>query len=308
MVDLVSVIMPAYNAEKYIAESIESVIAQTYTNWELIIVDDGSTDNTAKIVSNYVVLDTRIKYICQENQKQGIARNNGLKLSKGKFIAFLDSDDIWVADKLEIQLKCIEENRSDLVFSAGFVFSKDISVPDYEYNTILGELQGDNGFKSLLRRNFIPILSVLVTRQALIGVGGFDHRPEIQNVEDYHLWLKMLLKGFAFFGMSDRLFYYRQHKDQVTASDPCASEKVLIMLDSFLEHPVCMQSSIRQAILRRAKTWYQQNATTRITASAILARMAQIEQLRQFAFSTRIIMMLIGIRASKKFLNFLVHA
>jgi len=264
--------MPAYNAEKYIAESIDSVIAQTYTNWELIIVDDGSTDKTGKIASSYVALDERVKYIYQENQKQSIARNNGLKLCRGKYIAFLDSDDIWVINKLEVQLKCIQENKSDLVFSAGFVFSQDISNPDFEFNTTEGIIVGDDGFESLLRQNFIPILSVLVTRQALNEVGGFDENPEIQNVEDYQLWLKLLLKGFVFFGMSGKLFYYRQHKDQVTASDPYASEKVLIMFNTFLKYPFRMQSGIRKAMLLRGKTWYFQNGTNRNAATKILAR------------------------------------
>jgi len=299
--------MPAYNAEKYIAESIESVIAQTYTNWELIIVDDGSTDNTRNIISDYVSHDTRIKYVCQENKKQGAARNNGLRLSKGKFIAFLDSDDIWVADKLKVQLTCIQENGADLVFSAGFVFSTNTRFPDYEYNTILGKLQGDKGFKSLLRQNFIPILSVLVTRQALKEVDGFHQSPDIQNVEDYHLWLKLLLKGFIFWGMPDKLFYYRQHKDQITASDPYASEKVIIMLNTFLEYPFRMHISIRKAMLMRVQAWYSQNGTTRKAAYGILLRMGQIDHLKLIAISTRLVLILIGLRASRKALSLWIH-
>src|SRR5580765_2861093 len=86
--DLVSVIMPAYNAEKYISDAIKSVIAQTYSNWELIVIDDGSTDATAAIIQQYLVTGTRIKYIYQDNGGQGKARNNGLNHAKGELIAF----------------------------------------------------------------------------------------------------------------------------------------------------------------------------------------------------------------------------
>src|ERR1700759_692275 len=97
---LVSVITPAYNAGNFIHETIDSVIAQTYTNWELIIIDDGSTDNTAAIVKQYVVRDSRIKYLYQQNGKQGKARNNGMTHSSGTIIAFLDADDTWTPHKL----------------------------------------------------------------------------------------------------------------------------------------------------------------------------------------------------------------
>src|SRR5919106_5413407 len=98
--NLVSVIMPAYNAEKYIAGSIRSVIVQTYSDWELIVVDDGSTDSTATVVQEFVARDPRIKYIFQENGRLGKARNTGIRNSSGPLIAFLDSDDLWVPIKL----------------------------------------------------------------------------------------------------------------------------------------------------------------------------------------------------------------
>ena len=102
--NLVSVVMPAYNSEKYIAESIESVLNQTFKNFEIIVVDDGSTDNTRKIISDYK--DNRIRYYYQENLGSGAARNLGLSNSRGNWIAFLDSDDLWNPVKLEEQLKC----------------------------------------------------------------------------------------------------------------------------------------------------------------------------------------------------------
>lgn len=305
---LVSVIMPAFNAEKHISESIESVIAQTYKNWELVIVDDGSTDDTGTIAKHYTARDIRIKYIYQENQKQGASRNNGIKISKGNLIAFLDSDDVWVAEKLEIQLRCLNDNEVDLVYSAGFVFFNDISEPTNTYNTISETVSGDEGVTKLLRQNFIPIPSVLVSKKALNEVGGFDTSLEIQNVEDYHLWLKLMIKGFSFYGIPDRLFYYRQHESQVTAADPYAFEKVITMLCSHLNYPKRMDFSINEAKLTWGRNWYILKATDRKSASEILDKMMKIDRLKAIGSFTRLVLNVFGFRISKKILNRLVRS
>ena len=110
MSDMVSIIMPSYNTAKYISESIKSVQAQTHTNWELIIVDDCSTDNTDEIISEFLS-DSRIRYIKNEqNSGAAVSRNRALREAKGKWIAFLDSDDLWLPDKLEKQIRFMQEN------------------------------------------------------------------------------------------------------------------------------------------------------------------------------------------------------
>src|SRR2546423_988247 len=96
---LVSIVVPAYNAEKYLEETIQSVIAQTYPNWQLVIVDDGSTDNTAEIVKSWALRDKRIFYYYQTNQRMASARNNGIRRATGKYIAFLDADNIFLPNK-----------------------------------------------------------------------------------------------------------------------------------------------------------------------------------------------------------------
>src|ERR1700744_5385897 len=102
MAELISIIMPAYNAENFIGSAIESVLDQTYLNWELIVVNDGSTDQTAAIVETFAASDKRIKCISQPNMRQGAARNTGIKNSRGDLIAFLDADDLWLPGKLEL--------------------------------------------------------------------------------------------------------------------------------------------------------------------------------------------------------------
>lgn len=116
MSDLISIITPTYNCGKFIGETIESVINQTYENWEMIIVDDCSKDNTKDIVNKYAQNDDRIKYhLLEKNSGAAIARTKAMELANGNYMAFLDSDDLWVEDKLEKQLKFMKENNFNFV-------------------------------------------------------------------------------------------------------------------------------------------------------------------------------------------------
>jgi len=110
-----SIIIPAYNAAKYIDETIQSVLDQTYRNWELIIVDDGSTDNTSDVISRYLS-DERIQYVYQNNSGVSTARNNGILRSKGQFVAFLDADDIWLNENLNKKIELLKYHKFDWVF------------------------------------------------------------------------------------------------------------------------------------------------------------------------------------------------
>ena len=216
--ELVSVIMPAYNAEKYIAEAIHSVIQQTYTNWELIVIDDGSADRTAFIVKDLIGGNDRIKYLYQDNGGQGKARNNGLKHAKGEYIAFLDADDLWVPDKLLIQIRMMSGTRSDLIFCDAYVFE---GKPGSEkrININPGYYRGEEAVHKFLFCNYIPILTVLVKRSALEKVNGFSEAKEIQNAEDYHLWLRLLINGNLFLGIDTPLAYYRIHLASATSGE-----------------------------------------------------------------------------------------
>ncbi|HJS22787.1 MAG TPA: glycosyltransferase family A protein [Pyrinomonadaceae bacterium] len=143
--DLISVIMPAHNAEKYIAASIESVLAQTYSNWELIVVDDGSTDSTATVVQEFVKRDPRIKYKFQENGRLGKARNTAIRNSTGPLIAFLDSDDLWMPGKLEAQRWAMTENNADIVYSNCYVFkNENIDDETETFRSSVGKFSGSD--------------------------------------------------------------------------------------------------------------------------------------------------------------------
>jgi glycosyltransferase involved in cell wall biosynthesis len=124
---LVSIVIPAYNAEKFIAETIDSVIGQTYTNWELIVVDDGSKDGTKEVVAAYLG-DPRVKYVHQQNAGVSLTRNHGIRLSKGEYITFLDADDHWQKNNLEEKIKFLEQNPVvDWVFSDRLLADEDLN-------------------------------------------------------------------------------------------------------------------------------------------------------------------------------------
>jgi teichuronic acid biosynthesis glycosyltransferase TuaG len=223
----ISVITPAFNSGNYIAQSIEAVQSQTFTDWELIIVDDGSTDNTKGIVEEFIKSDSRIKYIYQANGKQGKARNIAISEANGEYLAFLDSDDLWVPNKLEKQLACILEKKVDLVFTQGWSFQSSIEEDVKEVDTPLGIQKNSQLLMKQLYGYGLPILSVLVKTKVVLNVGGFEEDLRVQNAEDYQLWLKICDAGYTFYGMNERLFYYRVHPNQVTAEDSIAMKQVI---------------------------------------------------------------------------------
>jgi teichuronic acid biosynthesis glycosyltransferase TuaG len=212
--------MPAYNASAYISESIKSVMSQTFLDWELIIIDDGSTDNTAEIVKKYLSIDNRIFYYYQENGKQGKARNLGIVKSKGYYLAFLDADDMWLNNKLEVQLNQIKSRKVNLVFSSAYVMDCVSNIiPDNLINGYNGFLSYEDGVEKMIERNRVPILTVLVEKAKVVEVGMFSEQLEIQNAEDSHLWLRLLVNKCIFYGSNKVLAIYRDHGESVTKNE-----------------------------------------------------------------------------------------
>lgn len=207
---LVSIIMPAFNAAAHIRDSIMSVLEQTYRNWELIVIDDGSTDDTARIVREYQKLDNRISYTYQQNKRLGAARNAGLRQSNGKYIAFLDSDDLWLSEKLELQVQAINRHAVDLVFSDGYMMI-DGTTSLEDYPTVSGLFQGSAMFRLQFACNYIPVLSVLLRSEWVARTGFQGEDLEIFGCEDWDYWLRMARAGAVFLGMPEKLFKYRVH-------------------------------------------------------------------------------------------------
>ncbi|WP_278404205.1 glycosyltransferase family 2 protein [Pseudoalteromonas ruthenica] len=195
----VSIIMPAYNVEDYIEESIRSVIEQTYSNWELIIIDDRSTDQTISKVEPFLA-DNRIKLLVNECNLGGAGtRNRGIDMASGRFIAFLDSDDLWSPEKLEQQVDFMLSNGHQFCFT-GY---SNISETGKYLNEV--ECPKKVSFSDLLKSNYIGCLTVMYDTATL----GKQSMPLYRKRQDYALWLKLLkLTGHAY-GLQSSLAQYR---------------------------------------------------------------------------------------------------
>lgn len=256
IVPKVSIIMPAYNAENYIGKSVKSVLDQTFKNWELIIIDDGSSDRTAEICKKYVSLDNRIIYVFQENSKQATARNNGLKIAKGDIIAFLDSDDLWLPTKLELSLSYFDLNKFDLIFTDSY------SGSDYEIkiesdlnkmNVIESEYFGKEALAQFIEFNRIPILTVLVKKQIIENINFFDSQCVL--AEDYDLWLRLLKAGYRFKSINLPLSIYRVQQNSSTASDRLTVESVLNIIMKNFTYKEISQMNVDHFIKTWIKRW-----------------------------------------------------
>lgn len=186
---LVSVIMPTYNHARYIGEAIESVLRQTYQNFELIIIDNFSTDNTAEIVASYK--DNRIKYLKFRNH--GIiaaSRNHGIKNSKGKYIAFLDSDDVWLPEKLDLQIDLMESDKEiGLSYVLYSHLLEDASVKGVFPKS--GHRLRGNVFPALYRKSLIANSGAVVRTEVFKELGLLDENPKLVTIEDYEMWLRI---------------------------------------------------------------------------------------------------------------------
>lgn len=202
---LVSIIMPSYNTGSFIEETINSVISQTYKNWELIIVDDCSTDNTDEVVSTFQ--DERIKYFKnEENSGAAISRNKAISESKGKYIAFLDSDDLWVAEKLTKQISFMEEN------DYSFTHTQYIQID--ENSKPLGVTI--SAPKHIRKKGFFlycwaGCLTVIYNAEKV----GLVQIEDLEKRNDYAFWLKITKKCDCYL-LKENLAMYRRRKDSIS--------------------------------------------------------------------------------------------
>lgn len=201
-IPLVSIIMPAYNCEKYISESINSVLEQTYKNYELIIIEDGSKDQTVDIITDFLKKDNKIKLIKNKvNKGVSYSRNIGINYSSGEWVAFLDSDDMWTSDKLEKQMMYVSKNKNVEFLYTGSSFINENSEP---YSWIM-EVPQKVKYKDLLKQNIISCSSVLIKKVYLT-----KYKMEYDSMhEDYVLWLKILKNETDACGINEPLLIYR---------------------------------------------------------------------------------------------------
>jgi len=200
-----------YNSEAYISETINSVINQTYPNWELILIDDCSTDNTLKIVQTFIGINPNIRLIKNPtNLGAAIARNKGIKAAKGAYIAFLDGDDLWKPKKVETQLAFMNYNYCDVCFSSYDLMNEDGTF----LNTQVKALE-TLSYKKLLKSNYIGNLTGIYNAEVL----GKILSPNLRKRQDWLLWLAAIKKsGKPALGIQESLAYYRVRKDSMSSN------------------------------------------------------------------------------------------
>ncbi|MEI6042256.1 MAG: glycosyltransferase family 2 protein [bacterium] len=206
--NLVSVIIPSYNTESYICESIESVLNQSYTKIEILIIDDGSTDNTELILKDYIK-NNQIKYFKKQNGGPASARNLGIKKSTGEYIAFIDADDMWEKNKIERQLQIIKETQSDLVYTSRYLINSNNTQRTFD------DFHFQESLCGLIDNNYIINSSVLLGKE-VVSKYLFDEYTESFAVEDYKLWLKLKSLNYKFTFINEPLTLYRIHSKQIS--------------------------------------------------------------------------------------------
>jgi glycosyltransferase involved in cell wall biosynthesis len=203
----ISIIIPTYNSSAYVEDAINCVLNQSYKNIEIIVIDDGSTDNTEEILQKYSD-DKKILYIKKKNGGPASARNIGLKIASGEYIALLDADDIWDKDKLTKQISFLENGNFDLVHTNRF-FIDDATKKEWisytPYTT-----------KHLIRENFIINSSVLL-KTNILKQNLFKEDRAFFAIEDYDLWLRLAFKGYKFGHLERKLTGYRIHQKQISS-------------------------------------------------------------------------------------------
>jgi len=205
----ISIVTPVYNSEKYLADSIGSVLNQTYSNWEHILVDDCSSDNSEAAIKSFQEKDPRIKYHrLEKNSGAGIARNKAIEIAEGNYIAFLDSDDVWHPEKLEKQLSFMQKNGYHFTFT-------DYDMVNEEGHKLsrLIKAKSKVTYTKALYKNPIGCLTAMYD----VDFFGKQYMPSIRKRQDYALWLKLLKKTNGY-GLNECLASYRTGNASISAN------------------------------------------------------------------------------------------
>lgn len=248
---LVTVVIASHNYAHFIAQTLDSVLAQTYPNWECIVVDDGSTDNTREVVRAYTEADQRIHYFWQENQRLAAARNTGIAKSSGEYFQFLDADDLIEARKLECQVQVLERRPEiDIVYgdvrylatekSEQRLFTAaEVNIP----NVVQMSGQGREALLTLARSNITPTTSVLLRRKVLSRVGPFEAAAN----EAYDYWVRCALEGTR--------FHFEDHDSargivRLHSSSMSRNRRKMIQSELLVHHRIGGSVSDREVLLR----------------------------------------------------------
>lgn len=251
----VSVIIPTYNSAQYLIAAVESVLAQTFKDFEILVIDDGSTDNTSEVVKQF---PASVRYIKQKNQGVSVARNNGIKESRGKYVSFLDADDTWFPTKLEKQIEALNKNPEyKFCFSDFLAVTKDLEPIPMKRARLEGSAIND----LLLRGNVVgSICTVICERELFENIGGFD--PALSQCADWDMWVRLATQTDFLF-VDEPLVTYRQHDANMSRNAPLLEKDSLFVLEkgfAMKEIPKEVSAKRRAALARNymvlAGTYY----------------------------------------------------
>lgn len=252
MSDKVTVVTPSWNSEKYIEHTIKSVQAQTYTNWEMIIVDDCSTDNTVKIVRERSEKDPRIKLLIQpENGGAAKARTRSMQSGTGRYIAYLDADDIWKPDKLEKQIQFMEDKNCGFSCTSYEVID-DAGKPLNKFVHMLPKVD----YVGFLTNNLLQTVGIMVDTERVSK--GLLIMPDIRRRQDAATWLQILKAGYECYGLDEILAEYRRANNSLS-SNKIKAAKGIWNLYRNIEHlslPFSCYCFVRYAVLAVWKRIY----------------------------------------------------
>lgn len=212
---LVSVVIPAYNAALWIAETLESVLAQTFQDFEVIVVDDGSTDDTAAVVARFA----RVRCIRTPNGGQASARNVGIRAAQGEYVAFVDADDLWSPDKLWLQTDLLQQSGLAWAYSDAYAFDDTTRRTLFTFSKIRRQYSG-GVLEQLFLADFIPMPTPIVNRRVFDQVGYFEESDALRYAEDWDMWLR-IAACFPIGLVSRPLAQYRVHAaSEVQSTQP----------------------------------------------------------------------------------------
>ncbi len=227
----VSVVIATYNMGQYLAETMRSVLAQSYNNYEVIVIDDGSEDNTSEVMAEFIK-DPRVHYLPQENRGQPKAKNAGLKACQGEFIAFCDADDLWHVDKLKKQLVCFDDPKVGVVYSEVSYIDENgqpLEKPQ-PYARYSGQITD-----KLIHKNFIPFGTAVIRHECIDKLGGFDEALPMGI--DWDLWLRYSIE-YEFQYIPDKTYIYRIWSGQMSSNYRGRYANAEKIMNKFLQqHP-----------------------------------------------------------------------
>jgi glycosyltransferase involved in cell wall biosynthesis len=221
----VSVIVPAYNQAAYLTEALQSILAQSYQNHEILVVDDGSTDETPAIAQSFGCV---VQYIRQENQGLAGARNTGIRHARGKYVALLDSDDRWLPEFLQTMMTLVDEEPTATVYYGGWRYM-DIHGCDLPQAPGQKVIPPAEMYAAMLKSNFLNCCTIVMHRSKVMEAGMFD--PEFRRLQDQELWVRLLRQGHTFIGSSATLVRYRVHGESLSTNGSGGVQAVLALVE-----------------------------------------------------------------------------